>query len=35
MHFKKIFIEGDEITFTLEDLQHQSRQAAKETGRMV
>jgi len=35
MHFKKIFIEGDEITFTLEDLIHQSHQAAKETGRMI
>ncbi|MCX6823943.1 MAG: ribonuclease H-like domain-containing protein [candidate division SR1 bacterium] len=35
MHFKKLFIEGDEITFTLEDLVNQSRQAAKETGRMV
>jgi hypothetical protein len=35
MHFKKLFIEGDEINFTLEDLVNQSRQAAKETGRMV
>ena len=35
MHFKKLFIEGEEITFTLEDVVNQSRQAAKETGRMV
>lgn len=35
MHFKKLFIEGDEIIFTLEDLVNQSRQEAKETGRMI
>jgi len=35
MHFKKLFIEGEEIAFTLEDLEKQSRQETKETGRMV
>jgi len=35
MHFKKLFIEGEEITFTLEDLEGKSRQEIKETGRMV
>jgi len=35
MHFKKLFIEGEEITFTLEDLVDKSRQGVKETGHMV
>ena len=35
MHFKKLFIEGEEITFTLEDLENKSRQEIKETNHMV
>lgn len=35
MHFKKLFIEGEEITFTLEDLEQKSRQEIKETNHMV
>jgi len=35
MHFKKLFIEGEEITFTLEDLVGKSRQEIKETNHMV
>jgi hypothetical protein len=35
MHFKKLFIEGEEITFTLEELENKSRQEIKETGHMV
>ena len=35
MHFKKLFIEGEEITFTIEDLVEKSRQEIKETWRMV
>lgn len=31
MHFKKLFIEGEEITFTIEDLVEKSRQEIKET----
>ena len=34
MHAKKIFIEGEEITFTLEDLVEQSRQDVKSTTRV-
>lgn len=35
MHFKKIFIEWDEIAFTLEDLVGRSRQEVKATNHMV
>ena len=35
MHFKKLFIEGEEITFTLEDLEKQSRQEIKNTSHMI
>lgn len=35
MHFKKLFIEWEEITFTLEELENKSRQEIKETNRMV
>ena len=35
MHYKKLFIEGDEITFTLEDLEMKSRQEIKETSHMI
>ena len=35
MHFKKIFIEGDEINFTLEDLEEKSRQEIKATNHMI
>ncbi len=35
MHFKKLFIEGEEITFTLEDLENKSHQEIKETNHMV
>ncbi|MFA6255929.1 MAG: ribonuclease H-like domain-containing protein [Candidatus Absconditabacterales bacterium] len=35
MHFKKLFIEGEEITFTLEDLVNQSRQEIKATNHMI
>lgn len=35
MHFKKLFIEGDEITFTLEDLVERSRQEIKNTNHMI
>ncbi len=35
MHFKKLFIEGDEIVFTLEDLVERSRQEIKNTNHMV
>lgn len=35
MHFKKLFIEGEEITFTMEDLVNKSRQEVKETNHMV
>lgn len=35
MHFKKLFIEGEEITFTLEDLVNKSRQQIKETNHMI
>ncbi|MFA7298769.1 MAG: ribonuclease H-like domain-containing protein [Candidatus Absconditabacterales bacterium] len=35
MHFKKLFIEGDEITFTLEDLVNQSNQDVKNTHYMI
>ena len=35
MHFKKLFIEWEEITFALEELIDKSRQEIKETGRMV
>jgi len=35
MHFKKLFIEWEEITFTLEDLIKKSRQAIKENQHMI
>jgi hypothetical protein len=35
MHFKKLFIEGEEIAFTLEDLEGKSRQEIKETNHMI
>ncbi len=35
MHFKKLFIEGEEITFTLEDLVDKSRNEIKESNQMV
>lgn len=35
MHFKKLFIEGDEIVFSLEDLVERSRQEIKNTNHMV
>ena len=35
MHFKKLFIEGEEITFTLEELEQKSHQEIKETSHMV
>jgi hypothetical protein len=35
MHFKKLFIEGEEITFTLEDLIEKSRQEIKTTNHMI
>ena len=35
MHYKKLFIEGEEITFTLEDLEMKSRQEIKETSHMI
>jgi len=35
MHFKKLFIEGEEITFTLEDLIEKSRNEIKESNQMV
>ena len=35
MHFKKLFIEGEEIAFTLEDLVEKSHQEIKNTNRMV
>ena len=35
MHFKKLYIEGEEITFTLEDLVDKSNKEIKETWRMV
>jgi hypothetical protein len=35
MHFKKLFIEGEEITFTLQELEEKSHQEVKETGRMI
>lgn len=35
MHFKKLFIEGEEITFTLEDLVDKSRKEIKDTNQMV
>lgn len=35
MHFKKLFIEGKEITFTLEDLVDKSRKEIKETNQMI
>jgi hypothetical protein len=35
MHFKKLFIEGEEINFTLEDLVGRSRQEVKNTNHMV
>jgi hypothetical protein len=35
MHFKKLFIEGEEITFTIEDLVEKSRNEVKESSQMV
>lgn len=35
MHFKKLFIEWEEITFTLQDLVDKSRKEIKETNQMV
>lgn len=35
MHFKKLFIEGEEITFTLEDIVHKSRKEIKEINQMI
>jgi len=35
MHFKKLFIEWEEITFSLEDLVEQSRKEIKETNHMI
>ena len=35
MHFKKLFIEGEEITFTLKDLEEKSGQVIKSTSHMV
>jgi len=35
MHFKKLFIEGEEITFTLEDLVEKSHNEIKESNQMV
>lgn len=35
MHFKKLFIEGEEITFNLKDLEEKSGQEIKSTGHMV
>ncbi|MEI6774364.1 MAG: hypothetical protein WCL18_06340 [bacterium] len=35
MHFKKLFIEGEEIIFTLEDLVEKSRQEVKSTNHMI
>ena len=35
MHFKKLFIEGEEIAFTLQDLVEKSRQEIKNTNHMV
>ncbi|MEI7558436.1 MAG: hypothetical protein WCJ45_06680 [bacterium] len=35
MHFKKLFIEGEEITFTLEDLVEKSHQEIKNTNHLV
>lgn len=35
MHFKKLFIEWDEIAFTLQDLEDKSRQWSKATSHMV
>lgn len=35
MHFKKLFLEWDEITFTLEDVEERSRQEVKSTSHMV
>lgn len=35
MHYKKLHLEGDEITFTLEDLVEKSRQEIKETNHMI
>lgn len=35
MHFKKLFIEGEEITFTLQDLVEKSHQEIKNTNHMI
>jgi len=35
MHFKKLFIEGEQINFTIEDLVNKSRNSIKETNHMV
>jgi hypothetical protein len=35
MHFKKLFIEGEEITFNLEDIVKKSNKRIKETNQMV
>jgi len=35
MHFKKIFIEGEEVTFTLEDIIEKSCQEVKTTSHMI
>ena len=35
LHFKKLFIEGEEITFTLEDIVHKSRKEIKEINQMI
>ncbi|MEI6672058.1 MAG: hypothetical protein WCL02_01525 [bacterium] len=35
MHFKKLFIEGDEIIFSIEDLVGKSRQEIKSTSHMI
>ncbi len=35
MHFKKLFIEGEEITFTLEDLVNKSHQEIKTPAQAV
>jgi hypothetical protein len=35
MHFQKLFIEGEEIKFTIDDLVNKSRKEIKETNHMV
>jgi hypothetical protein len=35
MHYKKLFLEGEEITFNLEDLVKKSRKRVKETHQMI